>query len=236
MAGKRLEEDFQPQERALTRWIMAALSAGAAGWVGWMLGWPWIVDLDHPDFNPMILLLAILIGTLVWQIVQALRWTARARRFGASVLEVDSPLPARLGGPFAGRVRTIRPVASPREFRVVLTCHDIHESNQNRNGTPRKEAFPVWSKEAVLPAKTSTVAGLAFAFQLPSSVGPEPQPAIRPRGGAYFSASASINIPGFRKIVAHNSPPVARTWTLSVTNGPGSAEFRAEFDVPVTKG
>lgn len=239
MAGSPLGEDFEPGERAVTAWIMAAIMAAAAVWVGWMLGWPWVVDMDHPDFNPMILVLGLLVLLVLWNVIQALRWTARARAFGASVIDVDGPKPVPLGGPFSGRVRTARPILARGDFRLVLTCFDVHErrnASTPSNGNPhRNEPFPVWSAELRLPGATDSARGLGFRFDLPQSVGDRPVPAIRPTGNAFFRGSISINIPGLRRIFTRNKPPVARYWTLVVTAPTDGTDYRAEFVVPLAE-
>jgi hypothetical protein len=232
-------EEFEPKEKALTAWIMAALFGAGAVWVGWLLGWPWIIDLDHPDFNPMILVLGLLVLAVLWYVVQALRWTVRARAFGASQIDIDGPTPVPLGGPFTGRVRTSQPIAARGDFRLVLTCLDVHERrhmSSPANGSPhRREAFPVWTAELRLPGATDSARGLAFRFDLPASVGDRPVPPIRPTGNAFFRGSVSINIPGLRRIVTRNKPPVARYWTLVVAAPTDGTDYQAEFIVPLAE-
>ena len=239
MAGTSQGEDSEPAERAMTAWIMAALLGAAAVWVGWLLGWPWIFDIDDPGFNPMILVLGLLVLSVLWYLVQALRWTGRARAFGASQIEIDGPTPVPLGGPFSGRVRTSRPIAARGDFRLVLTCLDVHErrnmSSPSNSSPHQREDFPVWTAELHLPATTDSARGLAFRFDLPTSVGDRPVPPIRPMGNAFFRGSVSINIPGLRRIFTRNKPPVARYWTLVVTAPTEGIDYRAEFVVPLAE-
>lgn len=232
-------EQFEPKEKALTAWIMAALFGAAAIWVGWLLGWPWILDFDHPDFNPMIILAGILLGICLWNVAKALRWSRRARAFGASLVDIEGRTPVPLGGPFAGRVRTGQAIRATGDFRLVLTCLDVHEtrnSSSSSSASPyRNEAFPVWTAEQTLPATTDSARGLPFRFDLPGSVGDRPVAPLQPKKNPYFSGSISINIPGMRRIFTRNKPPVARYWTLTVTaptEGPG---YRAEFTVPLAE-
>lgn len=230
-------EDFEPRQRALTAWIVAALAGAAAVWVGWMLGWPWVVDIDDPDFNPMIILEGLLLAVCLWHVAKALLWTRRAKAFGASEIEIDGRTPIPLGGSFTGRVRTRQAVRAGGDFRLVLTCFDVHES-RNTSSTSgsadyRSEAYPVWKVEQTLPATTDSLRGLDFRFDLPASVGAKPVAPLAPKANPYFSGSISINIPGFRRIFTRNKPPVARYWTLVVTAKTDGPDYRAEFNVPL---
>ncbi|MDP3197271.1 hypothetical protein [Tabrizicola sp.] len=230
-------ETAEPKVKATTAWIMAALVGAAAAWVGWMLGWPWIVDINHPDFNPIILVEGLLLAVLAVNIVQALRWTRRARDFGASLIDIDGRTPVPLGTPFSGKVRTAQTIRASGEFRLVLTCLDVHErrnmASSSSSSPHSTEAYTVWTAEQTLPATTDSARGLPFRFDLPASVGAKPVPAIRAQRNPYFSGSISINIPGLRRIFTHNKPPVARYWTLVVTATTDGPDYLAEFTVPL---
>lgn len=211
------------------------MSLAGAVWVGWMLGWPWIFDMDDPEFNPLILFEGVLIAVGAWHIVKALRWRARSRAFGATDLEITGRTPVPMGGELSGVLRLGRPVAPTADWTLKLTCFDIHETRDSRNisNSPyRRDAYPVWSTTTTLPADTATAGGLPFHFQLPASVGPKPVKPLE-RGNAYFRFTASVNIPGFRRVVSHNAPPVARSWTLLVTAPTSGPDFRVEFPAPV---
>jgi hypothetical protein len=237
MSNLSQPETSEPKEKAVTAWVMAALAGGAAAWVGWMLGWPWVVDMNHPDFNPIIILEGLLLAVLAWNVVQALRWTRRARQFGASMIDIDGRTPVPLGGAFSGRVRTAQTIRAKGDFRLVLTCLDIHErknmASSSTTSPHRTEAYPVWTAEQTLPAATDSARGLLFRFDLPASVGDKPVAPIRAQKNAYFSGSISINIPGLRRIFTHKKPPVARVWTLVVTAPTDGPDYRAEFTVPL---
>ncbi len=233
MAGYTDRSD--PGEAALTRWVMAGLMAAGAIWVGWMLGWPWVFELNDPDFNPLLLLELILIGLTVFYLAKAAIWQRRARAFGASELVVDGPVPVPLGRPLSGRLRVARPVRASGDWTLELSAHDIHETRDTRDhaaGPYRRDAYPTWSARINLPKATDAVHGLPYRFELPASVGPKP---VRPldRPNPYFRITASINVPGLRRVFSHNAPPVGRIWTLAATAPTESGTFRAEFIVPV---
>lgn len=224
-----------PGDQEVMNWVVAGMAMAAAVWVGWMLGWPWIFDMDNPDFNPMILLEGLLIAVAVWRTVKALRWRARSKAFGAADLEISGRTPVPLGRELAGVLRLGRPVAPTGDWTLKLTCFDIHETRDTRDTATspyQQDAYPVWSKTITLPADTDTLRGLPFKLELPASVGPKP---VRPleRKNPYFSFTASVNIPGFKRVVSRNAPPVARRWNLLVTAPTSGPDFRVEFPVPV---
>jgi hypothetical protein len=219
-----------PRAEALMAAAIALASLGGAGWLGWSIGWPATFDPGDVDFvNPFSIMILGLLGGCVWFSVKALRHALRQRAFGAAVLELDPPGHLRLGGAFGGRLRSQRPVAATGPFRLVLTCHDLHEFDDN--GQFKTVPFPVWSEERSLPPDTDATRGLTFRFTLPASVGPEPVPSgILP--GNVNRYRATVHIPGARQVVASNVPPVGRTWTLVATAPTPGPDFRAEITVP----
>lgn len=107
-------------------------------------------------------------------------------------------------------------MAPTGDSTLELTCLDIHETDDTRDlatGPYRKDAYPVWTSRLTLPAATDMRQGLPFRFDLPTSVGPKPVQKLEPKN-AYVRFSASVNIPGLRRIVTRNAPPVGRTWAL----------------------
>lgn len=237
LTGDGAADRSAPGERAVQHGVMALAAAGGAGWLGWMLGWPWVIDINAPDFNPLVVVQAGLLGTVLWQGVQGARWWVRWRAFGAADLVIDGPNPVPLGTKLRGRVVLARPVVPTGDWRLKLSCLDIHESEDTRDSATRpyrRESFPVWSTEVTVPAATDTTRGVPVRIALPVGVGPKPVPPLdRSRRNPYFRFSAQINIPGFRRIVTRNDPPVDRMWRLEVraeTTGPA---FRAEFAVPI---
>ncbi len=224
-----------PADKAVMSWVIAGMAAAAGGWIGWMLGWPWIFDINDPDFNALILIEGLMIAVAGWHVVKALRWRARSKAFGAADLEIKGLTPVPLGGQLVGVLRFGRPVSPTDAWMLKLTCLDIHETYDARdtsNSPYRKDAYPVWSSTITLPANINTSQGLNFRIQLPASVGPKPVPPLEGKN-AYFRFTASVNIPGFKRVISRNAPPVARAWTLLVTAPTAGPEFRVEFPVPV---
>jgi hypothetical protein len=226
-----------PRDQEITRWVMVALFAAGSAGLGWLLGWPLVVDMDDPEFNPLVILLGLGLLGGGWNLWQALRWRARSRRFGATRMDLDGPVPVPMGRVVAGRLRVDRPVGATGDYSLVLTCYDLHEtSDTSKGGGRRTEAFPVWSKELVLTAGTDATKGLPFRFDLPASVGPKVRdPMDRPAGSPYVRGSLFITLPGFRRAITRGTAPVGRYWRLRV-RAPvrGGGDYQAELVVPVT--
>lgn len=99
MAGYQDRSD--PGEPAFTSWIMAGLSASGAFWLGWQLGWPWVLSHDDPHFDPVLIPEAALLGLTVSFPVKGAVWQRRAQDHGATYRELDGPVPVPLGGSLA---------------------------------------------------------------------------------------------------------------------------------------
>lgn len=219
---------LSPKGKAIGAGIIAALAAAAAFGVGIAMGWPWVWDINDPEFNPMLFFEAALTGVTVWHLVKAARWALRHRAFGTVRLDLDGPL--QLGKALSGRVCAERPVAATGPFRITLTCHDIHEFDGDDAAGRERIPFPVWTTETSLPAETDARQGLRFRFVLPASVGPDPVPSGIVPGGLRRSR-VTVHVPGHRRVVAQNHPPVDRVWTLTVTAPTQGPDFQAELPV-----
>jgi hypothetical protein len=224
---------FSPRIEALVAGGIAVAALGGAGWLGWMIGWPDSFDPNDPDFvNPFSIMILGLIGVAAWFGVKAARNELRHRAFGNAVLEIDPPGYLRLGGAFAGRLRVQKPVQATGPFLQVLTCFDVHQFEDD--GRFQTTNFPVWTGERTVPPGTDATQGLPFRFELPGSVGPEPVPSgILP--GTENRYRMTVHVPGMRKVVASNIPPVGRFWTLVVTAPTAGPDFRAEVVVPTDR-
>jgi hypothetical protein len=232
MAARPYTDVFSPKEQSITQMVMVVLFSIATIGIGWLLGWPLIFDINDPDFNPIIIVMGLCLGVVIYSGFKALRWRALANRIGTTELQVDGPTPASLGAPFAGRLRTGNRITPTGAFRIRLICYDIHERGTSGEDSSRTEWFEVWQHDLTLPPESDSAAGLSFRFQLPASVGQKPVSRME-RPKSYVSFKASIHIPGFRKIVTHNSPPIGRSWKLIVTAPTKGPDFRAEFVAPI---
>lgn len=221
---------FSPKIEALAAAGIAVAAICGAGWLGWMIGWPKTFDTSDPDFvNPISIMILGLLGAAVWFGGKAVRNAMRHRAFGNAVLDVDPPGYLRPGSAFSGRLKAQKPVAAAGPFRLVLTCFDVHEFNED--GRLKTVPFPVWTDDRTLPPDSDAVAGLPFRYTLPSYVGPDPVPSgILPGTGNRYRTT--VHVPGMRQVVASNTPPVGRYWTLVATAPTTGPDFRAEVVVP----
>jgi hypothetical protein len=225
------QPQFSPRIEALAAAGIAVAALGGAGWLGWMIGWPETFDTNDPDFiNPFSIMILGLVGIAGWFAIKAARNELRHRAFGSTLLEIDPPGALRLGRAFSGRMRVQKPVAATGPFRLVLTCMDVHEFEDD--GRFNTSSFPVWTAERTLPPETDATIGLPFNFGLPASVGLDPVPSgILPGSGNRYRAT--VHIPGMRQVVASNIPPVGRYWTLVATAATKGTDFRAEVVIPL---
>jgi len=221
---------FSPRIEALAALGIAVLALGGAGYLGWSIGWPAKFNLDDPDLiNPITIMILGLLGIAGSFSVKAIRNEARHRAFGNTVLDLDPPGHLRLGLAFSGRLLVQRPVLATGPFRLVLTCLDVHEFEED--GRFRTSDFPVWTAEQTVPPETDATRGLPFRFDLPASVGLDPVPSgILP--GTGHRHRATLHVPGMRKVLSGNTPPVGRYWKLVVSAPTSGPDFRAELVIP----
>jgi hypothetical protein len=224
---------FSPRIEALAAGGIAAAAVGAAGWLGWMIGWPATFDSSDPDLvNPISIMVLGLLGVAGWFGAKALRHELRHRTFGSTILDLDPPGYLRPGQTFSGRLKAQKPVVASGPFHLVLTCYDVHSFEEN--GRLKTVDFPVWTDRRMLPPETDAISGLAFRFVLPASVGPEPVPSgILPGSGSRHRMT--VHLPGMKRVVASNTPPVARYWKLAVTAQAKGPDFQAEVIVPTDR-
>lgn len=225
------QPQFSPRIEALAAAGIAIGALGGAGWLGWMIGWPGTFDPHDVDFvNPISAMIVGLLGIAGWFGVKAARNALRHRAFGDATLDLDPPGHLRLGGAFSGRLKAQKPVAATGPYRLVLTCIDVHEFDDD--GRLKTVDFPVWSEERSLPPDTDATQGLKFRFTLPASVGMDPVPSgILP--GNVNRHRTTVHVPGMRQVVASNTPPVGRYWKLVATAPTAGPDFRAEVVVPL---
>jgi len=98
--------------------------------------------------------------------------------------------------------------------------------------TAKRSCHIKWSQEAALPATTDPAWGLQFRFELPSS-GPKPGRSLHENRNKLVQFKAVVSVPGFRKAVTLNNPPIARRWQLVVMAPMPGADYRASFHIPV---
>lgn len=162
---------------ALGKLVIAIMAVVGALYLYQYVSWPWVLDPSNPDFDLIFAFVLALLAASVWFSGSVLLELIRSRRFGTTFLELDDNMSPRLGGTSSGRVRTERQVPARGDFRIALTCLDVHEFRRiGDTAHTWKESFPVWSAETSIPAATDSSICLPFRFKLPASVGPETSP------------------------------------------------------------
>lgn len=188
---------------------------------------PWIFDIDDRDFMPLVLVVPLLGAYALYHAAMGLRWSLRARKFGASVLEIDGGV-GRLGRPLEGVVRTARPLRPAGDYRIVLQCIDTHRMQSKSDRTEDRSSV-VWARTLTVPAAgVDSSAGIPFSFMLPSAA-PEPE-SVQGAGG--LRVDYAVSIPLLQRVWTNRSA-VGRTWRLVVSAPVPGTDFEAAFTVPV---
>ncbi len=224
---------------AVIHWLMAAVMTGGVFFLAWQLAWPWVFDVNDPAFNPMLFLFGFLIIATVYEVFVALRWSSRLRRFGGARMELSNRGNIRLGERFEGRILTAKPLTPDGDWHILLRCIDRYSpvGTAPHSSESDLDMNIPWQKELIIPAAAlNTANGIPFAFQLPKSVGPEPNALGISTGSPYFKFRAAVSIPGFRRQWAQNVAPNARSWQLDVSAQMPGTDFHAQFIVPVMPG
>jgi hypothetical protein len=105
---------------------------------------------------------AVGVGLLVW----AMRITIRRRRYGTSVLELDT-LPAVVGHALEGTLRTPTWLRPPEGFRVVLSC--IRRVTRGSGRDRSTSETILWQEEHRTGASGT---GVPVAFAIPADAAP----------------------------------------------------------------
>ncbi len=222
---------------ALNAWFMGVGFAGAAVFISSYMPWPWVFDIEDPDFHPLIVLPLMSLAVSGYHLFHAVRWTIRLKRFGSATMALKGGGSVVLGRTLEGVVRTQRPLQPQGPYRFVLQCIDTHEFLDESEAATRPykvQNFTTWKHDLEVPAAgIDSTRGIPFSFQLPTSVGPGPAASRVATGSPHFQSKTTITIPGLRRVRSHNDPPRARTWQLDVSAPMRGTDFHAQFVVSV---
>ncbi|MFT3818069.1 MAG: hypothetical protein QM750_10640 [Rubrivivax sp.] len=133
---------------ATTDVLLAVVLLVAAGLVLNELDRPYVFDPRLPDFNPLIVLVAVLAGIALWYGARGVRRKIARSRFGQTYLELEGR-DVLVGETLRGRVFTSRPLAAEDGFRMRLRC--IERKGQSFDETRRR------TQDAILWEGTQTV-------------------------------------------------------------------------------
>lgn len=214
---------------ALAYWILAGFL-----WftIDLLNSGPLVLDVHSRDFNPVVVIPAILcVPALLYSLFAGGDWL-RSSRFGTSVLDVDD---VEAGGQLHGVLRTERDIHATSDFVLRLQCIRSQEkrwggANGIEHSAVVDDVLGVW-KQHVPTSGDSSSAGVAFSFALPPEMpptagGPGTNGAVRwaliasaPRAGVDYHAVFPIPVrsrPGHR----HPQPEAASHARV----GPSGAE------------
>lgn len=215
--------------------IIAVLLLGAVGFFIWYFKPEWNFDFNSPNFNPAIFVPFFIGGLGLYHAVLSIRGNLRARAFGESSMHILG-LTVRMGEKMKGVIRASVELRPRSEYEIRLQCietfvmHRLSVSESKRNVDRIR-----WEETIrVAPAGINSKEGIPFEFTLPApfdkpgALSGNPAPA---ESGVYFSALASINIPGLQTIVAHNHAPNAVRWILEINAPLRGINYYAIFGV-----
>jgi hypothetical protein len=172
MSAKRRN---QPENRGLADtstadttngYMLGGLLIGVALLIPWYFEIPLIYDVTSPDFNPLVVLPAVLIFIGVVVLARAFRATARKKKFGDSTL---SPTSARVGGVYRGTVTATRELSLTGDYHVTLKCirrtqnTDMHSDSKTADRT-------IYKDSKTIPAATALSQSLSFDFVIPTGL------------------------------------------------------------------
>lgn len=223
---------------APAHWFMAVLLLGAALGIVIFLPMEWVLDVNAPDFNPLIFI-PLFVGAFgVYHLVHAILWTRRGQRSGSATMTLDGPGPVRMGGRIKGTVRTARPLQPAGDYVLSLQCverYDFRSQGHSATDVRHDHAHVVWeSTLRVPPGEADSTRGIPFAFDLPTRVREAPAP--RDPNAPSATVKAVISIPFMKKRIVGNATPSATAWRLVVSAPMAGPDFKASFDVFVEPG
>lgn len=215
-----------------TNGMMAAVLLGAIGLFIWYFRLPWNFDFNSPEFNPMILVPVFLGVFGLYYLALTVQGTLRARKFGRSVLEIQGST-VRMGQRITGVVKTSVELSPRSDYEMCIQCIETFETRGSSSGSTKNVDRVRWEDSTrVASASVSSRSGIPFEFTLPEPF--EKTPAAAPGSSSVLaSALVSINIPGMKKVFAHNQAPSATRWVLEVKAPLEGVDYYAIFGIIV---
>lgn len=146
--------------------MMAVVLGAAAGWVVYELGTPLVFDLNDPEFNPLIVLAAML-GTIgVYYLVRGLRRRGVIARFGATVFDQEGSN-VYVGETLRGRVITSRSLSAPDGFHLRVRCIEGKGETMDEKRRRTRDAI-LWEAARTVHTADSR-AGIPVEFTIPAA-------------------------------------------------------------------
>jgi hypothetical protein len=210
-------------------WMMAGLLLGGAGLAVWYFKIAWNFDFDSRDFSPIVFVPVIVGGYGLYYFVGALRGTLRGRKFGTSTLAILGG-EVRMGTTLKGVIRTSVELHPQSDYEIRLQCIETFAMAGSGETDRNVDRIRWEASTKVAPAAVSSKEGIPFEFTLPE---PFSKPGPSKSGSVETSWVASISIPGFQDVLAHNRSPDATRWIVTIDAPLDGIDYHAIFGVIV---
>lgn len=146
--------------------MMAVVLGAAAAWVVSALGTPLVFDLNDREFNPLIVLAAILAAIGMFYLVRGVRRRRVLTRFGTTVFDQEGSN-VYVGETLRGRVVTSRALTAPDGFELRVRCIEGKGETMNEKHR-RTRAALLWEASSTVHTADSR-GGIPVAFTIPAS-------------------------------------------------------------------
>ena len=144
--------------------MMAAVLAAAAAWAVYAIGTPLVLDPTDREFNPLIVLAALLGAIGAYNLVRGLRRRRVIGRFGTTVFDQEGSN-VYVGETLRGRVVTSRRLLAPEGFTLRLRCIERKGQSMDEK-TRRSQDAVVWEASHTVHAADSR-GGIPVEFAIP---------------------------------------------------------------------
>lgn len=212
-------------------WVMGGLLLAAALGAAWKFEVKWVIDLDDPEFNPFILVVAGFGLSGGWFLILAMRDLLRRRRYAGSHVEIDGST-LKPGTKLCGRLFVHGELHPVGGCRIRLQKVEIHEMRSSDAGSITRSVEQVaWEAETMAAATTDMKDGIPFEFHLPERS--EAASTVLQGHGISVQSVTSIHIPGIKRVWAHNAAPEAIRWVLRAHAPLRGVDYEACFVLPV---
>lgn len=178
---------------ATTHWWMAGLLLCGALAAQIYLAPTLVLDLDSPEFDP-VAFLPIVLGLLgLGYLAMAARDTLVARKFGATVLEIDGD-GVEPGGTLTGLIRCATGVAPAGEYVINLQCIESQLSTASIDRRRNVDHLRWEATRRLDPKSVDARAGIPVQFDLPASAPATGEPGLK--GAVRWVMDVKAPLPG----------------------------------------
>lgn len=145
---------------------LAVVMLIAAAAVLYAMGRPLVFDVNDPEFNPLIVFVALMGAGAVYYAVRAVRRRSVVGRFGETVFEQEG-FETYIGETLRGRVITSRSLAAPEGFLLRLRCIERKGESFDEKHRRTRDAI-IWESSHTVRTGDSR-GGIPVEFLIPPS-------------------------------------------------------------------